>query len=68
MQAKPLLLQKSGPFVVVALQECARMNALLGEIRRSLGELDKGTTHFPHLHPVTDSSHVPTLHPVNCAG
>jgi hypothetical protein len=37
-----LLLQKSGPFVVVALQECARMNALLGEIRRSLGELDKG--------------------------
>jgi len=41
-QAKPLLTQKSGPFVVVALQECTRMNALLGEIRRSLQELDKG--------------------------
>ncbi len=41
-KAKPLLLTKNGPFVVVALQECARMNALLGEIRRSLLELDKG--------------------------
>jgi len=41
-KAKPLLLSKNGPFVVVALQECARMNGLLGEIRRSLQELDKG--------------------------
>lgn len=40
--AQPLLLQESGPFVVVALQECQRMNALLSEIRRSLIELDKG--------------------------
>jgi dynein heavy chain, axonemal len=41
-KAKPLLTQKSGPFVVVALQECARMNALLSEIKRTLVELDKG--------------------------
>lgn len=41
-KAKVLLLSKNGPFVVVVLQECARMNALLGEIRRSLQELDKG--------------------------
>lgn len=40
--AQPLLSQESGPFVVVALQECQRMNALLSEIRRSLIELDKG--------------------------
>lgn len=44
LQAKPLLTQKSGPFVVVAVQECSRMNALLSEIRRSLIELDKGKT------------------------
>ena len=30
------------PFVVVALQECERMNDLLGEMRRSLVELDRG--------------------------
>jgi dynein heavy chain, axonemal len=41
-KARPLLTGRQGPFVVVALQECARMNALLGEIRRSLQELDKG--------------------------
>jgi dynein heavy chain len=40
--AQPLLAQEAGPFVVVALQECQRMNALLSEIRRSLVELDKG--------------------------
>jgi dynein heavy chain len=40
--AEPLLSQESGPFVVVALQECQRMNGLLTEIRRSLIELDKG--------------------------
>jgi dynein heavy chain, axonemal len=40
--AGPLLEQESGPFVVVALQECKRMNVLLSEIRRSLIELDKG--------------------------
>ncbi|CAM9264603.1 unnamed protein product [Hapterophycus canaliculatus] len=42
LRAKPLLEGESGPFVVVALQECSRMNALLSEIRRSLVELDKG--------------------------
>lgn len=31
-----------GPFNQVVLQECTRMNVLLGEIRRSLIELDKG--------------------------
>merc|ERR1712072_481279 len=30
------------PFIVVALQECERMNALLSEMRRSLIELDRG--------------------------
>jgi dynein heavy chain len=32
----------SGPFVVVILQECQRMNVLINEIKRSLVELDKG--------------------------
>jgi dynein heavy chain, axonemal len=40
--AKPLLLLDSGPFVVVVLQECQRMNGLMNEIRRSLIELEKG--------------------------
>ena len=40
--AKPLLEEQSAPFVVVALQECKRMNVLLSEIRKSLIELDKG--------------------------
>jgi dynein heavy chain len=40
--AEPLLSQESGPFVVVALQECQRMNELITEIRRSLIELEKG--------------------------
>ncbi|XP_014471080.1 PREDICTED: dynein beta chain, ciliary-like [Dinoponera quadriceps] len=30
------------PFVIVALQECERMNALTNELKRSLGELDLG--------------------------
>eukprot|EP00953_Heterococcus_sp_UTEX-ZZ885_P032394 16926-Heterococcus_DN1.PRE.1 len=42
IRARPLLLSESGPFVVVALQECTRMNTLLSELRRSLVELDKG--------------------------
>jgi Dynein heavy chain C-terminal domain len=40
--AEPLLSQESSPYVVVALQECQRMNVLLTEVRRSLVELDKG--------------------------
>ena len=40
--AEPLLQGESGPFVVVALQECQRMNELIQEIRRSLIELEKG--------------------------
>lgn len=30
------------PYVVVAFQECERMNVLTGEIKRSLKELDLG--------------------------
>lgn len=30
------------PFVVVALQECERMNGLINEMRRSLKELELG--------------------------
>ena len=41
-RAEPLLKSDSQPFVVVALQECQRMNGLLTEIRRSLIELEKG--------------------------
>mmetsp|Transcript_4425 Transcript_4425/g.9408 ORF Transcript_4425/g.9408 Transcript_4425/m.9408 type:complete len:4228 (+) Transcript_4425:42-12725(+) len=42
-KAKPLLeILELGPFVVVALQECSRMNVLLSEMRRTLVELDKG--------------------------
>lgn len=40
--AQTLFASETGPFVVVAVQECQRMNALLTEIRRSLIELDKG--------------------------
>merc|ERR1719198_1770742 len=43
IKAKPLLADPAlGPYVVCALQECTRMNALLSEMRRSLIELDKG--------------------------
>ncbi|KAF0682585.1 Aste57867_25292 [Aphanomyces stellatus] len=43
-QAAPLLEQghPTAPYVVVALQECTRMNALLHVMRKSLGELIKG--------------------------
>jgi dynein heavy chain len=42
IRAQPLLMGPSGPYVIVAMQECARMNELLNEIRRSLLELRKG--------------------------
>jgi dynein heavy chain, axonemal len=41
-RAAQLLSSSSGPYVVVALQECSRMNLLLDEIERSLIELEKG--------------------------
>jgi dynein heavy chain len=41
-KAQPLLKGPTAPYVVVALQECASMNALLVEISRSLDELRKG--------------------------
>lgn len=34
--------EEKTPFVIVALQECERMNTLIIEIRRSLRELDLG--------------------------
>lgn len=40
--AEPLMKEEAGPFVVVAIQECQRMNGLTNEIRRSLIELEKG--------------------------
>jgi dynein heavy chain len=42
LKAKPLLEGPSGPYIVVALQECGRMNVLLSEIRTSISDLDKG--------------------------
>ena len=47
--AEPLLSQESSPYVVVALQECQRMNVLLTEVRRSLVELDKGMHSNPFI-------------------
>ena len=40
--AAPKLLEEHGPFVVVAVQECTRMNVLLQELMSSLGDLKKG--------------------------
>eukprot|EP01138_Halocafeteria_seosinensis_P009362 gb/GECG01009567.1/.p1 GENE.gb/GECG01009567.1/~~gb/GECG01009567.1/.p1 ORF type:complete len:4452 (+),score=647.06 gb/GECG01009567.1/:1-13356(+) len=42
MRAEPMLKTENSPYVVVALQECTRMNALLDKIRDSLTELRKG--------------------------
>ena len=42
LKAKPLLEGPSGPYIVVALQECGRINALISEIRKSISDLDKG--------------------------
>jgi dynein heavy chain len=40
--ATPKLSGSHSPYVVVAMQECGRMNALLNEMRLSLTDLDKG--------------------------
>jgi len=40
--ATPKLSGPHSPYVVVAMQECGRMNALLNEMRLSLTDLDKG--------------------------
>jgi dynein heavy chain len=40
--ANPLFDGESGPYVMVAVQECQRMNVLNTEIRKSLLELEKG--------------------------
>ena len=41
-RAEPLYSGASAPYVIVAVQECERMNVLLNEMRRSLVELEKG--------------------------
>ncbi|KAH8058729.1 hypothetical protein JL722_5961 [Aureococcus anophagefferens] len=42
-KAEPLLEEPDkGPYIVCALQECRRMNVLIGEIGRTLMELEKG--------------------------
>ena len=48
--AEPLLAEPSqGPYVVCALQECRRMNVLLGVITKSLSDLEKGPgRHLEH--------------------
>eukprot|EP00968_Pinguiococcus_pyrenoidosus_P017451 scaffold1741_cov262-Pinguiococcus_pyrenoidosus.AAC.4 len=52
--AKQLLSGPTGPFVVVALQECTRMNKLLNEVRRSLLELQKGLAGQLNMSPAMD--------------
>ncbi|GMH84222.1 hypothetical protein TrST_g13493, partial [Triparma strigata] len=43
LKAKDLLADNEvGPFIVVVLQECGRMDVLLGEIGKTLSDLDKG--------------------------
>ena len=42
IKAKDLLNGESGPYIVVALQECGRMNVLLIEMAKTLSDLDKG--------------------------
>ena len=42
LKAKTLLEGDDGPYIVVALQECGRMNDLLSEMRESLEDLHKG--------------------------
>jgi len=42
IRAKSFLSGPSGPYIVVAIQECRRMNLLLQQIKRSLLELEKG--------------------------
>jgi len=42
LKAKALLEGDDGPYIVVALQECGRMNDLLTEMRESLEDLHKG--------------------------
>lgn len=37
-----LRIEEKTPYMIVAIQECEKMNALLGEIRFSLTELDQG--------------------------
>jgi len=42
IRAKELVMGEAGPFIVVAQQECGRMNVLLTEMEKCLSDLDKG--------------------------
>ena len=61
------------PYVLVALQECERMNTLTDEIRRSLKELDLGLKVCCHIGTlaigmcITPSVHVYITPEDNCA-
>lgn len=35
-------IKELGPYIIVALQECERMNTLMGEMKKSLSDLDQG--------------------------
>jgi dynein heavy chain len=35
-------IEEMSPYIIVAMQECERMNILLGTIRKSLSDLDQG--------------------------
>lgn len=53
-RAGPLMLGPLGPYTVVALQECERMNALLGFIGSTLDELQKGLNGQLNVTPAMD--------------
>jgi dynein heavy chain len=68
--SKPKLKGEQAPFVVVALQECTRMNALLAFMAKSLEELQKGlagqlnmTEKMEHLAEALTINQVPGRNP-----
>ena len=70
-RAEAKLKTEDAPFVLVALQECTNMNALLFEIRRGLDELQKGqngetNTVVPLLHGCYKRGLLPRLVATTC--
>ena len=68
--AEPLLKEQSAPYVLVAIQECERMNKLLTKMRSSLVELQKGingelnmTEAMEHLTDALSINQVPGRNP-----
>merc|ERR1719378_335485 len=68
--AEPLLAEQSAPYVLVAIQECERMNKLLTKMRTSLVELQKGlngelnmTEAMEHLTEALSINQVPGRNP-----